>query len=103
MSELYGREWARSLCHELGLGTYLPGSFASAMARAALAADGSNLDAIGKGFPRLTYAIHYYRTFGPAYLVAMARGDEEAMDAIYERNQEWLVAEHDRQLDGVEV
>lgn len=96
-------EWARALCAELGLGSYMVGSFASAMAKAVLVADSSNRDAIAKAFPDLTYALHYWQTFGGEYLAAMARGDEDAMDAIYESHQEWLVAEHDRQLDSVEV
>jgi hypothetical protein len=103
MGELYGQGWARAICDELGCGHYLSGSFSRAMARAALVADSTNLAAIGQGFPDLTYALRMWQEIGADYLMALAAGDEGAMESAYLDRQDELVAAHDRQLDGVEV
>lgn len=85
-------EWARALCDELGCAHYLSGSFARAMARAAFLADSSNLAAIGQGFPELTYALRMWQEIGADYLMALAAGDEVAMESAYLERQDELVA-----------
>ena len=103
MSELYGEEWARALCDELGCAHYGMGSFARAMAGAAFLADSSNLAAIGQGFPELAYALRMWREVGADYLMALAAGDEGAMESAYLERQDELTAAHDRWLESVEV
>jgi len=77
-------DWARAVVSELGLRQYRPGSFASHMVRAALAADLGNLARIGEGFPHLHRVLRDWQTYGPDYLLAVASGDDEAIIAAYE-------------------
>jgi hypothetical protein len=77
-------DWARAVVSELGLRGYAVGSFASHMARAALAADSGNLSRIGQGFPHLVNVINAWRAVGNAYLSALAAGDEDALVAAWE-------------------
>ena len=98
MERIYGQAWAMALCDELGLATYLPGSFATAMVRAALAADSSNLAAIGQGFPELSTVVGEWRRYGHGYLMALAAGDVDGMEAVLEEAVARSIAEHDRDL-----
>lgn len=80
-------EWAQALCEAVGFRRYMVGSFALALANAALVADSGNLDRIGQGFPGLAKALSDYREYGADYLEALADGDESALEVAHEA---WL-------------
>lgn len=103
MSELYGQAWAMALCDELGLDSFRPGSFATAMVRAALAADSSNLAAIGQGFPELSTVVGEWRRYGHGYLVALAAGDVGGMTAAREACWERDIADHEQAMAALEI
>ena len=99
---MYGQAWARAICDELGCAHYRTGSFARAMAGAMLLADSANAYAIAQGFPELAYAHRMWQEIGADYLMALAAGDEGAMETAYLERQEELTADHERWLSSVE-
>ena len=92
------RMWAMALCEALRCRRYNVGSFALALANAALVADSSNLAKIGQGFPGLLSAHRRWEEIGADYLMALAAGDEAGMEAAYLERQEELTADHERWL-----
>lgn len=91
--------WARALCDAItGTPRYRVGSFALALANAALVADGSNRRLLSQGFPGLVMALEAWERIGFDYLEALADGDEGALKAAYLEYQERSVADHERWL-----